>query len=349
MRDLFFVRRSSFLNGARIETLAFWLIVTLVGAHFTLGYTWNLPAAFSYIDYVPGNVGWPFRTRRLMAWIFRGALLLVHELGLDGRIRNPLSVTLAVCVFASIVGTALLIRKLILQSYPETPRLQWLSLLVPYMAYFNYLLTPEIRVQTPYDVPSVFFFALALYGMYRKSRPLVWLAFVLGTLNRETAIFIALQYCIWESPRTRKWLEWLPTLCEGALMGGAWVLIRAWCVKSVGEGAYKAEVTIPLNLHFLVSPWHWPTLASVYGFLWVLLIARWRYLEDCRLRRMAVLLPVWFLVMILRGDLLEIRIHSEWIPYLCMCIVQILFISNNIRRVGDVTFDLVMRQPSLKG
>ena len=53
------------------------------------------------------------------------------------------------------------------------------------------------------------------------------------------------------------------------------------------------------------------------------------------MRRCGVLLVPWFVLMVLFGDLLEIRIHSEWIPYFAVCMA--LLCSSRAKSVSEHT------------
>jgi hypothetical protein len=77
------------------------------------------------------------------------------------------------------------------------------------------------------------------------------------------------------------------------------------------------------SLRFLLTPYHWPTLLSVYAFLWVPYFFLFRRIGYVNLQRCAILLPLWFAAMIWKADLLEIRVQSEWIPYLTICLALI--------------------------
>ena len=154
----------------------------------------------------------------------------------------------------------------------ETPWL-WAAFLVPYMAYFHFILIAEIRVQTPYDLPSVAFYALALYAILAQRRALFYVVLAAGTANRETTIFLPFLFLFRQlyddrhpddAPASFKW----PQIGELAaqLASGRRSIFRPH-LGCGGEHLWQHHLR--QNIHFIFDPLHWPTMASVFGFLWI--------------------------------------------------------------------------------
>ena len=310
----------------------FWALVLLVAMHFALSYNLVLKRAFDYNDYIRGLVAYPYRTRRLMAWVFRAAVHVGHALHANvetADTRGPIwwceLCSVAASVFAAIWATRRSIETLLGKNSPWV----WTAFLVPYMAYFHFLLVGEIRVQTPYDLPSMAFYAVGLYAILKRNRLLFYAIFIAATLNRETALFLPLLFFLRElresvglpeALKKARPLAWF----ELALQLALWAGLRVWSNSLVAHGTFGEARFMPQNVHFLLSPLHWPTLASVFGFLWIPYLVFYKRIPSVYLKRCAMLAPLWLLLMFKYGDLLEIRIHSEWIPYVAVCMAVLL-------------------------
>jgi hypothetical protein len=101
------------------------------------------------------------------------------------------------------------------------------------------------------------------------------------------------------------------------------VLIVHWC-NVITNAVLGPTWQLPRNLHYMSNPMHWPTLLSIFGFLWVPYIIFFRRIGNVNLQRVALLFPFWFIAMVWKADLLEIRVQSEWVPYLTLCLALML-------------------------
>jgi hypothetical protein len=280
-----------------------------------------------------------------MAWIFHGAQILgrmAHANPEAADNRGPVwwcdLCTVAASVFVAIGATRQSIERIL---GPATPWV-WAAFLVPYMACFHFLLVGEIRVQTPYDLPSMAFYAICLYAVLARQRLLFYCVFVIATLNRETALFLPLLFFVRqlrEDDRLdRVLLRVSPAvIAELLLQLAMWAALRFWSNSLVAPGTFGETRFVPQNIHFLFSPLHWPTLASVFGFLWVPLLLFYRRIPSVFLKRCLLLAPLWLLLMFKYGDLLEIRIHSEWISYVAVCMALMLDRTFALKRQGSPT------------
>jgi len=310
----------------------FWALALLVSIHFAFSYVTVLKRAFSYSDYIQGIAAYPYRTRRLMAWVFKGAQLLgrlIHAKPETPDDRGPIwwcqLGVVAASVFAATAATRRSIQTLLARNTPWV----WAAFLVPYMAYFHFLLIGEIRVQTPYDLPSMAFYAIGLYAILSRNRLLFYAIFILATLNRETALFLPLLFFLRQLKEDDSITHALRrvrplAVAELVLQLAIWAGLRVWSNSLVPRGTFGEARFIPQNIHFLLSPLHWPTLASVFGFLWVPLLLFYKRIPNVFIQRCLLLAPLWLLLMFKYGDLLEIRIHSEWISYIAICMALLL-------------------------
>jgi hypothetical protein len=316
---------------SRRSELFFWGIAAAVSAHFSLAYTWLLTRAFDYRDYSYGQVDYPYRTRRLMSFVFRWVLTAAQRMHFNprpGAYFDLFGETTLLVVMISMLVAIWATRNSIQVLLGKNTAWVWAAFLVPYMAYFHFLLIAEIRVQTPYDVPSMAFYALALYAILARRRAMFYLIFVVATVNRETTLFLPFFFLIRQLDDDRPLVEGLrnvgwPRLGELAAQLAIWGAIHTWAESSVAKGNHLWRSSMHQNFHFLLNPLHWPTMASVFGFLWIPYLVFFREIPNAYLRRCSILFAPWFVMMVLYGDLLEIRIHSEWISYLAICLALI--------------------------
>lgn len=308
--------------------VVYYAALALICAHFALAYTTLLTKAFSYSDYAVGLAPDPFQTRILMALVFRAVLhvrFLTVGSHLPGPYHDPLVLfmvpVVALALFVATEATRLAAQRLT----GEFEFARWGAFLVPLMAYFHYITIAEIRVQTPYDVLQVAFFAVGLAAALSRNRALFYPVLLIGTLNRETALFLIPIFGILEFasftnvPRKR----YFALAAEMALQFACWAALRRFSAHFFSPHPTYLTVNWRENLGFMANPMHWPTLSSVFAFLWILVLFQFRNIDHRGLRYVALLLLPWFAIMLVAGDLLEIRIHSEWISYIALCCILI--------------------------
>jgi len=321
----------------------FWGLSATVSSHFATAYTLLLARGFDYERYAYGQVDYPARTRVLMSFVFRWVILAaqrIHYSPQAGARIDLLGGTTLFAVMVSMMTTIWATRKSIQVLLGEETPWLWVAFLVPYMAYFHFILIAEIRVQTPYDLPSVAFYALALYSILAQRRALFYVVLAAGTANRETTIFLPFLFLFQqlyddrrpvEAPASFKW----PQIGELAAQLALWSAVHIWAASTVAGGEHLWQHHLRQNIHFIFDPLHWPTMASVFGFLWIPYLIFFKEIPSVYMRRCGVLLVPWFVLMVLFGDLLEIRIHSEWIPYFAVCMA--LLCSSRAKSVSEHT------------
>jgi hypothetical protein len=311
-------------------TYVYYAVLCVVSAHFAIAYTKVLAPAFSYADYAAGLVGGPFQTRILMALVFRAALqlriLTVVGSHLPSPYKDPLLLFMVPVIAVALLVATEATRNAAVRIAGQNDVTRWGAFLVPLMAYFHYVIVPEVRVQTPYDVVQVALFAVGLGAALRRKRLLFYAVLLIGTLNRETALFLIPIFGIleWEFLQRTDGKRYLGLGCELAAQFALWALLRRFSAHFFSSHPTYLTVNWRQNLGFMANPMHWPTLASVFAFLWVLFLFQFRSVKHRGLRWVAWLFIPWFAGMFIVGDLLEIRIHSEWISYMALCCILII-------------------------
>jgi hypothetical protein len=184
--------------------------------------------------------------------------------------------------------------------------------LLLYMAYFAVGLNYTLAYLEPYDVPSLFFFAVAVYALVADQVWLFSIAFLVGTLNRETTILL-LPFLLAMRGRRSLWVA-------GVLLISWWGELHLIHQHFAGaHGGFAPH--LGYNLREIVKPQMWPAIASVFGFLWPIFFFRFRDIEHRRLAHgtMAVL-ALWLAGMLLVANLNEVRVFTEPIALMAPCI-----------------------------
>lgn len=308
---------------------SFYYLVLIVSAyHFTLAYLFNLPQT-QLRAYALGHVPYPFQGRIFMALVFRLSMgwqwltnFVQHEH--KAHISDPLQLVFAASVFVSLIVAAEFVRlglkSLIGQNLVST----YAGLLVPYMCYFNFLLAPIYLGQLPYDLPGVAFYSIGLWSILRRKWWAFAIVFAVGTLNKETTCFLVLILLVVEGTRLYqkgKAASWWKLAISAVVLTAIWASLYHFSMHYFSAHPTLAEpYHWKSNLRALLVPWQWPQLPSTFGFLWLPFIFGFRWIRHQGLQLCAWLFVLWFLIMSVVGVLYEIRIYSEWIPYVAICI-----------------------------
>ncbi|MGB8481762.1 MAG: hypothetical protein WCE63_23410 [Acidobacteriaceae bacterium] len=210
----------------------------------------------------------------------------------------------------------------IYRSFSKTGSLAWL---VPwvciYAAQSTYVVRYEQSWMYPYDFTALAFFAAGLWMIRRRNFFLFSVIFLVGTLNRETMLFLLPVLAVelysgisgTEQMLTRFSVPALFTILLAALWFGTTLLI-----KHHFHGVRSEENShLTNNIQFLRHIQDWPELASTCGFLWFIPLLFWSKINHLRLRMyiLALMLP-WVCVMFVYGMIAEARIYGELIALL---------------------------------
>jgi len=330
------------------RSLLFWMLCVAGCFQFTQGFSIAVSQvpAFTLQDFAYGHVESPYRRRIFMEWVYRAFLHLrgTQVFHLGKRTLTPEQQVLFLIGFVAsilmVVVTWMLIRHLLGRQTPW----QWISLAAIYMLDTQLLLSFDVRTQFPYDLTTPVFFGTGLYALISRKRWLYYAAFLVGTLNRETTMFLPLLFVVCSLPEEfslrQAWRQIRPlVLVEAAAQLVVWQLLVMWCEQMTGGHGTGIVISWRNNLRIVSNPTHWPLFASTFGFLWIALLLFHDRVSDTRLRRCAYLLPLWVAVMFYTGDPLEIRLYNEWIPYMTVCLALILSNSLLIVRRGNAAAD----------
>jgi len=313
---------------------AWWLLLLMICTHFCLVYIQNSQPFLNLEQYLHGTAKVPYQYRVLMAWVLRAALRIPHLATFTTRLppslRDPRTFILFVTSWVSLLGSVLFTRRSLFRLTENERYSRWASLLVVYMAYFQFPLSFGLDFLLPYDLPSLFFFCACVYGVIARQMPLFYLGFVVGTFNRETICMATLFLLLWRwhERKPGKQLLWLSghILAQAAL----WILIKLYLhhlfagnPAELGSGSFYYK--LGYNLQTILKPQQWPVLLSVFGFTLPLVLAGRRWMKNAAMERAIYLMAAWFAVMMMVGVIIEVRIFSELISYMALAVGLIVY------------------------
>jgi hypothetical protein len=175
----------------------------------------------------------------------------------------------------------------------------------------------------PYDLPAVAFMFALLRLAARDRWGWFYALFPIATLNRETTFMVTL-VCVLAN-RTR-WRAGV-LVAHAASQLVLWVAVKVVLLSAYranpSEGRYQVLANmLSLNLSYLSKPIWWPQVLSTMAFLWVPCAVFWRRHEDPMLRAALSLFPAYAALMLVIGQIVEIRIFAEFTPvFFCSAVL----------------------------
>jgi hypothetical protein len=320
-------------RGSRLspeQRFTFWAALLLVTSHFSLAYISETAPFLDLRAFAAGAAAQPFQERALTAWMLRGAVrfdsphfeqVLHRLLPAMGAAFNETTLVLLTVTWLSMAASIVLTRATLIELTGNRLFSSWAAFLVPYMAYFTYILNFGPHFLLPYDLPSLFFFCAGFYLLMTRRALILIPLIAVATLNRETSLFLIVFYLVFEMPRGSDSHKRAGVFARAAGMLAVWVAMRAIVLHLYGHnptdgGNRLAVLHLSQNLGFLAKPQQWPALASIFGFTLPIVIGFRRYLEPYFLRRGLMVVVLWFALMMFVGVLIEIRIFGELISYM---------------------------------
>ncbi len=291
----------------------------------------------------------PFQGRVLMAWVLKvtaanprvSPLLMRLASKLPLEMRNPYSIVLLTVDFAALLASIWAGRATLEYLTGDVSFSAWGSLLLLYMSYFNLIVGYGIYLM-PYDILSLTVFVLSVWLILTERYALLLIVFALGTLNRETTLFIPVfmgLYTWFDRPAPPSATP-QGRFSRGALVTAIiaaqvliWVGLRLWVQRHFIHNPVQPDMSsrsfglhLPQNLVSLAKPPQWPLLLSLFGFTLPLLVAKFDAIGNRAFgRATAIILLLWTLSMLLVGVIVEIRIFNELSAFVMPCVALILW------------------------
>jgi len=279
-------------------------------------------------DWLNNAVGLPFAGRALVADMVR-FVANIFNLAYDGRIVIALFVlveAIAMTVASSIV--IIMARNQIKDSL-TSPMVLLAYLIFLWQVAYTLFITPVHRYWNPYDVVTICVTSLGLYLVItNKYLPLI-VTVAIGSWNRETAIILAGWYFFYNL-KTEK-ITWLTAK---TLLLVALTLVVKYIVlwsHNLQSGSLNLEMGVVslydtgqlrlvLNMAFLDN-YRLLAVFGIFGFLWMLLPLSIKRQQNSPLVRCLWSFPLYFLGMMVVGNIHEIRIFLEFIPLVTLVLI----------------------------
>jgi hypothetical protein len=333
---------------SRSAEIGWWIFVLLACAQFTIRYVWRNAPYLDLPAYANGTGMMPFQGRVLMAWVLKATAANPHWSGvlthlgahLPDALQSPYAVALLIVNFIAMVVCILAGRLTLQHLTGDRTFSAWASLLLLYMTYFNLIVGYGVFL-LPYDVLSLTVFVVSVWLVITERYAALTLVVAVGTLNRETIIFIPLFLALytWFKSRyaqgapaasERPWAKVLPYVAVQLFI---WIALRMWIEHHFRnnplEGSMPTRwfgIRLAGNLRSLTKPPQWALLLSLFGFTLPLFVAKFDKIGDRALAHSAaIVMALWAVAMLLVGVVIEIRIFSELTAFLMPCIALILW------------------------
>lgn len=278
-----------------------------------LRYQLNQEFPLATLDgFLNGTAHKPFQYRMLVPWIVGG----LRSLGLGDAATLYRAVDVA-----AVIGSYYALRYY-LATFLKSHAVLF-AFVVFYALPWNYLLARDVTIILPYDLMAVTLTTLALALVARGKWQIFYPAFAVAALNRETILFVTVAYvaAMWSTEKKAR------IAMHAAAQLAIWLV-----VKFVTSGMYESNpgqsfeyyhvgTQVPhwrTNLNVLASWPHLVLVLSCFGFLWALIpVGRKRINDSFPKRALWAAVPYLAMVLVI-GNLNEIRVLGELMPFLAV-------------------------------
>ena len=301
----------------------------LATVQFVWCYLWLTRAYVNTFRYENGLERMPFQGRVLMMWIMRFAHTSVSLKWLAKQFEwfpfwfgAPVSPEVLIQALID-VACLLLAGIFVTKTYQKSSKRNLLGPFVyPVMLTacgVTYIMHTVQNFRFIYDLPSLMFFAAAMYVIYfRKHWIYFAVVFALATLNRETSLMLLPIYML-DRAVDRNRLRWrllfrYNTLLIVVPLASAWMGWQVFIRHLFAANSSEFYPRIDWNIKSLVAPHAWPQLLSACGYLLLFVAMTHRRIKDHRIHAWMWMLPIWLVFMFVYGILIETRIFGELIP-----------------------------------
>ncbi|MEW5700950.1 MAG: hypothetical protein AB1792_01795 [Candidatus Zixiibacteriota bacterium] len=258
---------------------------------------------------IDGTAHKPFQFRMLVPWIV-GAL--------SGVFPVEIKTLYKVVDVAALMGLFYAFR-LHLKSYFEGIAVELFPFALFYVLPWNYLLARDLPVYLPYDLAAVAFFALGLALLHRRKWIWYYPVFALATFNRETMLFLAIVFAVVEHRRLSRASYAIHLAAQVAIWLAIKFVMGSIYAGNPGTSFEFTHVGTDIahwrtNLEMLATPQRLILFLSSFGFVWILILAGWKRLHDPFTRQSLWAIPPFVLMILLIGNLNEMRVYGELTP-----------------------------------
>ena len=303
-------------------------IVVFAAAFAAQIYTIELPPYLDLRKYALGQERMPFQARELMRypllWAGNSTLLQRHTIGRAGM-NSPERLVLMLMTFAAILLSAWAAQTIDRMYWPKArvPLLPFAVLIVVF--FFDFYLS--VPYSFPYDPMSMMFLGWGLYLVLTERFWWLLPLFALATWNRETTVFLILARGVVAFSCEARWrlrAVKLRDVLEITALCVVWVAITFYLHHKYAGNPTEEGARIASNLHNLSRPVLWPAILSGSAFLMPWIYWRRDLISAPRLRACVLLLPLWVVILLSFGQILEVRIYGDIAVFIAVCAAAIL-------------------------
>lgn len=280
----------------------------------------------------------PFQGRDLMRWPM---LLADHWPALQritaerAVLRSPEFLVMEIAAAVSLFFAAKAAERLYRLALPEAPLPLLPSALLIVVCLFDFVL--DVPFSFPYDLPATAFLGWGVVFIAERRFWALLPVFLLGTLNRETTLFLVGVYLLtaaFAGPRLALGNISKAAWGRAGVLFACWTAIHAWQHHLYAANPSEAGSRISGNLHHLVNPILWPNILSVSAFLLPYIYLNRAKVQYSVLRASILLLPFWLLLLLSVGQILESRIYGDISVF--VAVAAALIMVDRIQRGGAV-------------
>ncbi|MBW4026086.1 MAG: hypothetical protein HIU93_01665 [Acidobacteria bacterium] len=305
----------------------------LATVHFVLFYIVDTKEYLNIPKYIAGLERLPYQRRLLMMLVLRAfrsnRLILIASSHFRGSFHNPDLLICGLIYFCSL-AIAGITATLLYESASKHARYK--LAVYPFFlacAAWTYLVNNEAFGRYIYDIPALAFFTAGIYLIYTKKYFGLALLIAVGTLNRETTVLLVPIYFLTaylhmplQEPIASK-LKALPWF-KSLLLGAIWLSEKAGLSRLYRKNdASESFVHLHINIH-LLTPGHWPQIFSACAFLLPLLWMLRNKISDRAVTATIYVFPLWVIIMMIYGLIIESRIFGELCGYCAVGCVLLL-------------------------
>ncbi len=198
---------------------------------------------------------------------------------------------------------------------------------------WTYVIHIDANYSYPYDMPALAFFTAGLYFIYTRNFPALFAVMLLGTLNRETTLFLIGIYMLDAASRpvsdphtpiaerfNLQAVPWLRVFSLAIL----WLAIKVALVLHFAGNSNAENYNRVVENAFRLKLRLLPSLLNICAYLLPVVWIYRRRLTPVRFANYLYILPLWFAVMFYTGVILETRIYGELSAYVAVSVVLLL-------------------------
>lgn len=299
------------------------LIVLAISVNISVSH-YHTQYKFIFVDdWLNNAVGLPFGGRALVADLAR-FVANIFNLAYDGRLAIGLFVLIEAIAMAVASMLIIMMARKQVEDSITSPTVLLAYLIFLWQVAYTLFITPVHRYWLSYDVITLCVTALGLYLVIaNKFLPLL-VTVAIGSWNRETTIVLASWYFFYYMNTEKTHRLVAKTLLLAALTPVVkYIVLWSHNLDSGSDvvSLYDTgQLRLILNIAFLDN-YRLLAVFGVFGFLWMLLPLAIQRQPNSPLVRCLWSFPIYFLGMMVVGNIHEIRIFLEFIPLVTLVLI----------------------------